>query len=131
MKLNKITTIKTSDNTFMEFITGAMINSSEYHYNIEVSKSPKEYTIDIFEEEDNKDKSKITNTEDISEEAKSLISSYKCPICGKLYRSLTQLGNDCIAININSDKGITFTCNCGYNIHIDRDNYIKGDYFNE
>lgn len=53
MKLHNIGTIRTKDNTFMEFIIGALETSEEYHYLITVLDRPKQYVIDIFEADPN------------------------------------------------------------------------------
>lgn len=49
MELRDIATIRTKDNTFMEFIIGALAMSDEYHYHITVLDRPKQYVIDIYE----------------------------------------------------------------------------------
>ena len=49
MKLSNIATIRTKNNTFMEFIIGALETSEEYHYHLTVLGPPKEYVIDIYE----------------------------------------------------------------------------------
>ena len=53
MKLHNIATIRTKDNTFMEFIIGALVTSEKYHYHLTISGPPKEYVIDIFEVDPN------------------------------------------------------------------------------
>jgi hypothetical protein len=49
MELHNIATIRTKDNSFMQFIIGALATSEEYHYNITVLDPPKQYVIDIYE----------------------------------------------------------------------------------
>ena len=141
MKLEKIASIKTRDNDFMEFVLGVLITDPQYYYNIEVSESPKEYTIDIFDTPSRNynnpdsilgsylhtkqldiDKGLSNVPEEVKSTASGIHLFCKCPTCGKVYKTLADLEADCIEKErdvTRSEMTSSYICSkCGGQIDI-------------